>query len=270
MSLPIPSRHRLFHSLLAGCFAVQPFPRRGLSVRRVIAVAATLLLVANPTVRAAARIDSINRSTVTDGQGVDFSPYAEDDQAVNNSSSVAGAFSGGVALPITLNDNLSLFQAQQDSTVSLTALNFSGTGSLATSQSTHFDANDAANHAFLQGSVGNSFSVFFTLANSGKLNLNVALDAATAHTATSYGGSSCFVQLKKGATVIWSRFTSGGAIAFNGDIALTAGSYQLLVSAGSNMDTRSPIGWQLAESSASFSLNGQITEAASGGGKKGK
>jgi hypothetical protein len=118
--------------------------------------------------------------------------------------------------------------------------------------------------------VGNSFSVFFTLANSGKLNLNVTIDAATTHTATSAGGSSCYVQLKKGATVIWSRFTSGGAISFNGDLALAAGSYQLLVSAGSNMDTRSPVGSQLAESSASFSLSGQITETASGGGKKGK
>jgi hypothetical protein len=36
------------------------------------------------------------------------------------------------------------------------------------------------------------------------------------------------------------------------------------------MDTHSPIGSQLAESSVSFSLNGQITETASGGGKKGK
>ncbi|MBC8001884.1 MAG: hypothetical protein H7X97_04775 [Opitutaceae bacterium] len=270
MNLLIPSRHRLIHSLLPGYFAVRSSPRRGLSTWLFVALVATLLLGANTTVRAAARIDSVNRSTVTDGQGVDFSPYAEDDQAVNNGTSAAGTFSGGVALPITLNDNLSLFQAQQNSTVSLTALNFSGTGSLATSQSTNFDANDAVNHAFLQGSVGNSFSVFFTLANSGKLNLNVTIGATTTHTAASFGGSSCYVQLKKGSTVIWSRFTSGGAVSFNGDIALASGSYQLLVSAGSNMDTRSPLGLQLAESSASFSLSGQITETASGGGKKGR
>jgi hypothetical protein len=267
MHLPLPSHRQMIEILLRDALPARSGPARNL-LTFVAGWLVVFVFVLATHAQGAARIDSVNRSTHVDGQGMDFSPYAEEDLADNNGSPAAGTFSGGVTLPIALNDNYSLFQAVQNSTVSLAALNFSGTGSITTSQQTNFDANDAANHAFLQGATGSTFSVFFTLANSGKVNLNVTIAAATAHSATSFGGASAVVQLMKGSTIVWSRYTSNGTVSFNGDITLAAGWYQLSVGAHSNVDTRSPQGAQLVTSNASFNVSGQITENASGGGKK--
>lgn len=241
-------------------------------LRRALCVGLVFALTASVW---AARIDSVNRSAQCDGQGVDFSPFAEDDQALNNNSSQAGAFGGDVSLPIVLNDNISLYKAVQNSTVSLSALNFSGTGSIQTSQLTRFDSGDQASNAFLQGSAGSSFTVFFTMARSGKLSLSVALNAVKSLSGgvapSLFGGSASFVQLSKGTTVVWSRYTGAGAVSFNGEVPLLAGQYQLTVSAAANVDTGSPVGEQFATTDASFSISGQIVESTGGGGgKKGK
>lgn len=220
--------------------------------------------------QAAPRIDSVNRSTVCDGQGVDFTPFAEDDQADNDSSPLAGAFSGQAAVPITLNDNVALFEAGQTSTVNPSDLTFSGNGSAHINQEGRFDANDVAGGAFFQGSSGSSLTVFFTLGNSGKVSLSTTLAATrgfSSGVAPSAVSVSAHIEIKRGTTVIWSRYTQNGTLTFSGDVALGAGQYQLTVSTGSNVSLNAA-GAQFAETAGSFSINGRISETAGGGGGK--
>lgn len=223
-------------------------------------------------VQAAPRIDSVNRSTICDGQGVDFSPFAEDDQADNDSSPLAGTFTGRAAVPISLNDNAALFEADQVSAVNLADLTFSGNGSAHIDQDGRFDANDAAGGAFFQGASGSSLTVFFTLGNSGKISLSTTLAATRSFSsgvAPSAVSIAAHIEIKRGTTVIWSRYTDNGTLTFSGDVALAAGQYQLTVSTGSNVSLNAA-GAQFAETTGSFSVNGKISEnASSGGGKKG-
>jgi len=169
-----------------------------------------------------------------------------------------------------LNDNLALFSADQSSTVDFTGLSFKGTSTIQVDQETRFDANDVTNGAFVQGASGSSFSLFFTLANSGKITLATTLTAARTLSngvSASTASVSSRIEIKKGTTVVWFRYTTGGTISFSGDVALAAGQYQLLVSTGSNVSL-SASGEQSAHTSSGFTLDGKITET-SGGGKKG-
>src|SRR5688500_12008768 len=93
-------------------------PRRSLSCSRRLACSA-LFLAGVAAALAAPRIDSVGRTAQCDGQGVDYSPFMEDDQALNNSTNTqrAGTFTGHVALPIALNGNIALYTADHVSTV---------------------------------------------------------------------------------------------------------------------------------------------------------
>ena len=238
-------------------------------IARVFIIIASACMLWTGSARAAAHIDTVYRSTTSDGQGVDFTPFAEDDQADPHSSSLAGSYTAHSAVPISLNDNVALFEADIVSNVDVAGLSFLGNGTVHIDQDARFDANDVANGAFFQGSSGSSFSVFFTLTNSGKINLSTTLTAARSF---SSGASASFVsisgriEIKKGATVIWSRYTSGGTITFNGDVALAAGQYQLFIFSGSNVSL-SASGAQFAQTNGSFAITGKISETS--GGKKG-
>lgn len=222
------------------------------------------------TIHAAPHIDAVYRSTVCDGQGVDFTPFTEDDQADSHSSSLGGSFTAHSAVPLSLNDNIALFEADIASSVDSTGLSFKGNGTVHIDQDARFDANDVANGAFFQGSSGSSFSVFFTLTNSGKISLTTTLSAARSYSSGAIPSSvsiSAHIEIKKGTTVVWSRYTIGGTLSFNGDVALTAGQYQLVISSGSNVSLATS-GAQFAQTIGSFAITGQISET-SGGGKKG-
>src|SRR5207237_309402 len=167
-----------------------------------------------------------------------YTPFAEDDQADSHASSLPGIFKAHSAVPISLNDNVALFEADIDSAADVTALSFSGNGKIHVDQDGRFDTNDTANGAFLQGSSGSSCSVFFTLTNSGKISLSTTLAATRTFSSGASAPAvsiSSRIEIKKGTTVVWSRYITSGTLTFSGDISLAAGQYQLDVSTGSNV-----------------------------------
>lgn len=223
------------------------------------------------------RIDSVGRTAQCDGQGADYSPYAEDDQALSNSMGtlLTGTFSGHVALPIALNGNLGLYTADHASTVNPADLTFSSQGSERIDQDATFDASDCANGAFHQGSSLSGLTIFFTLANSGKVTLSTTLSSARAYSSTLspalVGGASAQIQIVRGTTVIWSRYIQDGSLSFSGDVVLpAAGQYQLSIIAAANLSLNaSTTGPLFTEATSSYVISGKITEnPASGGGKK--
>lgn len=227
---------------------------------------------------AAPRIDSVGRTAQCDGQGVDYSPFVEDDQALSNSTNtlLTGTFNGHVALPIELNGNLGVYTADHVSTVNPTDLTFSAQGSERIDQDATFDASDVTNLAFHQGSSSSAFSIFFTLANPGKVTLSTSLAASHSFSAgispAIAGNAYTQIQVIRGTTVIWSRYVADGTLNFSGDVALpSSGQYQLRITSGANLSLNAnAIGALFTEATSSYTISGKIAETATGGGGKKK
>jgi len=238
---------------------------------------ATLLLVCVASAPAAPRIDAVGRTAQCDGQGVDYSPFVEDDQALSNSTNtlLAGSFNGHVALPIALNGNIGLYTADHVSTINPTDFTFSAQGSERIDQDATFDANDVANLAFHQGASSSSLSVVFTLANAGKVTLTTSLSASRACSSVVspnlMGSAYAQIQIFRGTTIVWSRYVADGTLNFSGDVVLSlSGQYRLTVNAGANLSLDAiATGTLFTEATSAYTISGKITENAStGGGKK--
>lgn len=229
---------------------------------KLLLVAAITYVAMMPTASFAAQILSQSRSLQAIVDATDYSPLSGDEVSDFKNAPGFGAFNASAGVTFPFNNNVGSSTATQNTQVDTTALRIYGSGIATTHIDTRFDSNDVTLGAFVNTQAYSGVSAAFKLNNTGKVHVALTLDTvATAIDTSGVPISEARIQTAAGVAVWHQLISATNRMTFTGDIPLSAGSYQIIVTAASNIDD-AKIGSRLFDTSAAFTVDATISEDA--------
>jgi len=229
---------------------------------KLLLIAALATAATMPNMASAAQILSQSRSLQAIVDAVDYSPLAGDEVSDFKNAAGFGAFNTSAGVTFPFNNNLASSVATQNTQIDAAAMRIYGSGSTTAHIDTRFDSTDVTSGAFVNTQAYSGVSAEFRLGNTGKVHVSVTLETTTsAMDSSGVPTAEARIQTATG-VVVWRQLISAtNRISFTGDVPLATGTYQFIITAGSNI-VDSKIGSRLLDTSTMFTVDAAIIEDA--------